>query len=329
MSRLPFNVLYLDINTPDLIEYYGSYDYYGGGAIFARAAIRKLDNFYIAAREQCFTGMPKEYRGKCIVLQEEDIVRIRNGEELSNFIPFLNSFQIVVHHFSNIHVNTKLPSCHWNVGYSDPVHPNNHHVLLFDSDNQAPQFYSNNHTLHKVVIGPKMPPFQEYKKEDLIVNIGRITSTYQSIQIAQLAQKYSIPMIFAGPLDGNGYGDEFLKYVGGPVEYLGVVDEATKIDLFKRSKLSCQMMNYPISITLSMKQGASFGMGCLATPVGQYRSFIKERKNGFFIKSEENFITAWNDRNEIKQIDCYNSVLPYSENNMLQSFLKVFNDITI
>lgn len=335
MNVLPFNILYLDLNLPDMIEKYGSYDYYGGGSIVARAMIRRFSNFYIAARQSCFEDMPDKHKHQCIILEEHDIELIRGGQPLVNTglsLDFLKDIQLINHHFSNLWVNTSslnCKTCHWNVGYRDVVHPKNKYVILFDLENQSPIYYSNNHLIFQAVIGPKMPLFQEYQKEDYIFCCGRITNSYQSIQIAQLANKYRIPMIFAGPLDkDNNYGNEFMRHVHGDiVQYYGVIDNDIKIDLFKKAKLTCQFMNYPISVTLSQKEASARGVGCLATPVGQYRTWLRELENGFFVRSEEDFVRGWENRSLLSQKNCYNSVLQFSEDKMIEKFVEAFNNI--
>lgn len=328
------NILYFDLNDKSLIEPYFDYDNYGGGAIFLRAAFQKLPNIYLAAREECFNRCPNHLLDKKIVLSEENIQDIKNGKPIVDIIDkdILNNINLVVHHFSQIWINTtgiKCKSCSWNVGYGDHVHPKNKYLLLFDLNNQSPIYYSNDHVIHEVIIGPKIPLFQEYKKEDYIFCCGRLTNSYQSIQIAQLANKYKIPVIFAGPIDSNY---PFLDYLSDYTNYLGVVDYKTKINHYEKSKITIQAMNYPISVTLSCKEAMARGCGVMATPVGQYRTFVKDLKysyegNGWLIKSEEDFINSWQNRDLLSQKNCYDSIQQFSEDNMITSFINAFNKI--
>ena len=322
------NILYFDLNAPDLLEPWFNYDNYGGGCVFFRAAFPKID-ISLAAREEAFKGYTGP-EGRKIILFEEQIQRIRRGEPIKDILDLrlLSSFDLIVHNFSNIWINTegtRCRSCHWNVGYGEFVHPNNKHVLLFDKENQAARFSSPNHIIYDVVIGPKASEFQEYLKEDLIFNCGRITPSYRSIEVAQLAIRHEIPMIFCGPKDRDY---PFERYIDNEfVQYLGVVSQETKDKYNKLAKLSCQMMNYPISVTLSMKEAAAKGVACMASPVGQYNSWIKDGINGFLIRSEQDFLNAWEKRDSIRQFDCYQSMLPLSEDYMIDSFMNAFYKI--
>lgn len=336
MSSLPFRIAYLDINDEMRENYSATPSTYGGGRVVGAAFLSKFDNFHIYGPSECFNEVGYPKTGQCFVLQDYERRAIREGQLIDDVIgPYLSkNYDLILHHFSQIYINTTLPTLCWPVGYAEPIHPNNKHIALFDQNNQSPRFYSNNHVIYQVAIGPKIPPFQEYKKDIPFFNVGRITPTYQSIQIAQLAHKYQVPMVFAGPLDGNGYGDEFLKLVDGNiVQYLGVVDNATKIEYYKRSMATCQFMNYPISVTLSMKEHAGYGGGVMATSVGQYRTWVKDLHthpdtgNGFFIQSEKDFEVNVKNLVELNQKSCYDSVLQFSEEEMINKFITAFQII--
>jgi glycosyltransferase involved in cell wall biosynthesis len=330
MSNLPFDVAYFDVNDEMREDYSITPNRYGGGRCVAASFLDLFDNFHIYGPAECFKNVREEKKSQCFVLDDEQRKALREGELVEAVVGWDVAFySLFLHHFSNIHLTTKVPTLVWPVGFSEPIHPLNKYIALFDKDNQSPRFFSNDHSIFDVVIGPRMPKFEERVKEDLIINIGRITPSYQSIQVAQLAHKYQIPMIFAGPLDeGNEYGNKFMKYVDNDlVRYLGIVDHKTKLELFERAKLTTQMMDYNISVTLSCKEAMARGVIPIAAYVGQYKTFIQNGRNGFSIKFEEDFIEAWNNRNRVRQIDCYNSVLIFDEVNMLKSFLKALEII--
>jgi hypothetical protein len=320
MSSLPFNVAYLDVNDEMRENYSMTPSTYGGGRIVAASLLDRFDNFHIYGPKECFKEVRKEKLKQCFTLKDWERRGMREGSQ----VYLENKYQLVVHHFSNIHLNTDISQCHWSVGYGEPVHPLNEHVLLFDKDNQAPRFQSSNHKIYDVVIGPRMPEFQEYKKEDFIFCCGRLTPTYQSIQIAQLARKYEIPVVFSGPIDRDY---PFLDYLSDYASYLGVVDHATKMEYNRRAKMTVQLMNYPISVTLSCKEAMSVGVIPITTPVGEYRTFIKHQHNGFLITSEDRFVQAWENRDSVKQRDCFDSVQKYSESQMIDSFIRSFKSI--
>ena len=109
--------------------------------------------------------------------------------------------------------------------------------------------------------------------------------------------------------------------------YLGVIDNETKIKYNKLAKFNMQMCPYPFPLTLSAKEALSYGVPIMARKVGGSIDFIKEGINGFFINNEQDILNAWEQRNNIKQKDCYDSMLWTSEEKMIESFVSVFNQI--
>ena len=62
-------------------------------------------------------------------------------------------------------------------------------------------------------------------------------------------------------------------------------------------------------------------------PVGGWPDFIREGINGYIIRSEQDFTNAWNNRDNIKQIDCYNTATEHSEERMITQFTEAFKKI--
>jgi len=322
-------ICYLDINAPDCIEDYSpSPTRYGGGRIVAACLLERLYNFHIYADAACFNNVKSERLSQCFALTNEDRESIKNGAPVKNYIAEADQYDLFFHHFSHVHLN--LTGCRsqkqvvWPVGWRELIHPLNENVMLFDRQNQEPQFMGQS-TIYDIVIGPKFEAFKEHPKEDIIFQCSRHFSHYQSIVVAQLALKYSIKTYFAGPIE-NGY--PLMDYIDNKSTfYLGIIDSETKRDFHKRAKLNTQFQNYPISVTLAGKEASSYGCGILASPVGGWNHFIKEGINGFFIRSDVDFIKAWEKRNELSQKRCYNAGLIYSEEKMADSVLDALKNI--
>lgn len=322
-------ICYLDINAPDCVEDYSSCPTrYGGGRIIGAALLEQLNHFHIYANIACFDNVKHERLKQCFALSNEVRENIKNGAPIKKYIAEADQYDIFFHHFSHIYLN--LEGCRsqkqavWPVGWRESVHPLNTNVLLFDRDNQEPQFQGEA-KIYDIVIGPKFELFQEYKKEDIIFQCSRHFSHYNSVTVAQLALKYGITTYFAGPIEA---GYPLMTYVDNKTtHYLGVIDQKTKQDFCKRAKINTQFQDYNISVTLAAKEAASYGCQIWATPVGGWRSFIKEGNNGFVISSEENFAQAWKNRDKIKQADCYRWASKFDEERMVSSVLIALNEI--
>lgn len=323
-------ICYIDINAPDCIEdySYASVTRYGGGRIIAAALLEKLDTLHIYANPICFDNVRTGKINQCFSLGDEAREAIKNGAPIKNYIADADQYDIFFHHFSHIHLN--LEGCRsqkqvvWPVGWREPVHPLNENIMLFDKENQEPQIQGTA-KIYDITIGPKFEPFQEYKKKDIIFQCSRHFSHYNSILVAKLALKYEIQTIFAGPIE-NGY--PLMNFVDNKTtHYIGVIDQKTKQDFYKRAKLNTQFQGYNISVTLAGKEAASYGCPILATPVGGWNSFIKPGINGFKFVTENHFIEAWEKRNLILQKHCYNEALQFSENRMVEMVLKALEEI--
>jgi len=322
-------IAYIDVNESDCIEdYHVAPKKYGGGRIIAAALLNQLDDFHIYGDEKCFDGIPIEKRKQGHFLCERERQAIKNGAPLKNYIPNSDEYDIFFHHFAATYLN--LQGCRsqkqvvWPVGWREIVHPYHKHVLLFDIKNQEPQLTSN-HKVYNIVIGPKFPVFQEYPKEDMIFQCSRHCRAYHSIEVAYYALKHEITTVFAGPIDKDY---PLLNFINNKITYyLGVIDQKTKEDFMKRAKVNTQFQDYNISVTLAAKEAASYGCTIFATKMGGYKNFIKDGVNGFFIFSDMDFCNSWNKLDDIKQINCYNEALQFSEDKMVESVLSALNDI--
>jgi glycosyltransferase involved in cell wall biosynthesis len=109
--------------------------------------------------------------------------------------------------------------------------------------------------------------------------------------------------------------------------YLGSISQEDKIKYNKIAKFHTQFQTYPTCATLSAKESLSYGTPIMASSIGEWPSFIVEGLNGFIVKTEQDFVKAWENRNNIKQINCYNSVTKHSEDKMIEEFYSAFEQI--
>lgn len=317
------------MNFDDTVEdYHHSPKKYGGGRVIASALLYKIETFDIYSNPKSFLNIDLSKQNQCFALNSDSRQAIKNGESVKKYISNADEYDIFLHHFSYVYLN--LSECRsknqavWPVGWREFVNPKNKNVLLFDTVCQEPQM-TGPHKIFKIVIGPKFEPFKEFPKEDIVFQCSRNFSSYRSVEVAQLALKYSIKTYFAGPIE---LGYPLMNYIDNKnTFYLGVINSETKSEFYKRAKLNTQLQNYPISATLAGKEAASYGCGILASPVGGWNYFIKENVNGFFIRNESDFVKAWEARDKISQRDCYDAGLDHCEENMINSVLGCLTSI--
>lgn len=321
-------VAYLDFNEDDLIEDYSYYNCkrYGGGRVFASIAKEKNEDFHIFSNEKSFDNLLDiENKKNCHGLSSSDRLRIRQGDLIKNIIPNADYFDLFVHHQSRYHANVeglKAKECCWAVSVGEYCHPRNERLLLYN-DFQNPMYGGiKQPKLYKIVIGKKIPNFQENEKSDFLFQCTRHNSNFGSIQVAKLCKEYGIPVIFAGPIDRDY---PLLDYVDNEnIQYLGIIDDNTKFNLLKKAKACPFIHNWPTPFNLSAIESLAYGTPIIATNVGFWSNLING-KNGSIVNTEEDFISAL--KISYNQKDCWDSVQPYSEEKMLESFFSVFKNI--
>jgi glycosyltransferase involved in cell wall biosynthesis len=322
-------IAYLDLNEDDFIEDYSlTPNKYGGGRIIAASLLDKLKDFFIYSNIKSFDNIDFNKKNQCLGLDLNSRRAIKSGLPLKNYIKNADEYDIFFHHHADVFLN--LENCKsqkqavWPVGWAETVHPKTKNILLFDPEVQAAK-YSEFAKIYKIVIGPRFEKFQEYKKEDFIFQCSRHCNEYQSIQLAQLCNKYKINIYFSGPIV-SGY--PLLEFINNQNSfYLGSISQELKRDFFKKAKANVQIQTYPISATLTGKEAGSYGVPIMASEIGGWKNYIKHGINGFFIKNEEDFINSWNNLHAIKQENCYNLALNHSEDKMVELVVKSLQDI--
>jgi len=319
-------ILYLDLNDDNLIEDYSSNpNKYGGGRVFASAALQKDNKFFIAAGEKCFSNISN--KNNCIITSEKQRADIVLGKRLKDIIPQSEEFDIFVYHRFDTVLNLeglKGKQCCWAVGRDEKINPEMENLLLYDRQNQN-SIVSNKTKIYDVTIGVHVPVFQEYQKEKLIFQCTRHEGIFGSIEVAQLCRKYSIPLVLAGPIQ-NGY--PLMQYVDSNlIKYIGIISNSEKAFYYKKAMLTTYLHFWQTPFNLSAIESLSYGTPIMSTRNGFWPKLIKNSINGYIIETEMDFVESINNCLNIKQKDCYNSSLNYSSEKMVESFYSAFNNI--
>jgi len=251
---------------------------------------------------------------------------IENSAAIIDFdCPWLKEFDLVIHTRTNVFLKTDVPQLVWCPGQGETVHKDHRFVLLHNPEGQKPNIQGSP-KIFKFVLGIDVPEFQEHEKEDCIVQISNHYPQIQTHIIIDFCNRNKIKGYFGGPM-AEGYDIKSLCN-GFETRYLGVVTEDVKINLLKKAKLFSCLLGFPINETmLSVKQALSYGCGIIATPIGHMTKSIYPGVNGFFVTCEADIENAWNNRNTIKQKNCYDSIQKYSAAAMKESLDKVFKEI--
>lgn len=324
-------IAYIDLNKPDHYESYSTNPKrYGGGRIFASWAKEKINNFHIFATDRSFQDVtPNENTSHCHNITQEQVDKIRSGEQIETVIPECNDVDIFVHHFSNLYINTKKAQVVWPVGYAEPVHPNIKNLMLYSRNRQSPQI-TNDCNIYDVRIGVEFPDiFVENVKEDFIFQCTRHVREFCSIEVANFCNQNNIQCVFAGPIVSDY---PLLNFIDNKnTHYIGEISEEDKISYTKRARLSTFLHNWNTPFNLSAVLCLGYGTPIVSTPIGFWPDLISNGKNGFIVNSNEELLNAWEQSKNISQFECFNSVAnKYDTRSMLNSFessiISVYNN---
>lgn len=320
-------ILYLDLNT-DHIESYNPNPLtsirYGGGGIFVRAAFNANWDITLYANSQCFEGFDKETLEKCKPLSLESRLAIRAGGPVEKYIPEINEYDIICHHHVELPLNTTVKNCAWSVGLQELSRQK--YPLFYDREYQHPRFDVQPEKIFDIVIGNKIEPFEYRERESFIVQVSRHCDSFGSIEASTICEHYKIPLLLAGPIDKDY---PLLNHIKDfkHVNYLGIISEEKKVDLFKRAQATIGIMKWPLPMNLSAVQALSYNCPIIGTSAGYFNKLIKDSINGFFIDSAESFKAAYDNCFLLNQRQIYDTSLSYSNENMLKSFKEAFEQI--
>jgi len=291
---------------------------YGGvGRTFYLLA-KNNPNITIASNWEALRDCDISVSRKIILSEEEERKIVENGDLQG----WDNNFDLIFHAQPNRHYVSNKPTLVWAPGYGETINRLNTNILCHNLKNQHPYISNLMTNLYEFVLGVDIPPFQEYKKDDFILQVTNHYPQINSIILAKLCLKHNIKCIFAGPIsDGYPLSD----YIDNEYTfYEGVIPEERKIELLKKARFFGCLYSHPINDPpLSAKQALSYGCPILTNQIGAMAEFI-DGSNGYFIRNEQDFIDAWQRRHEFNQLDCYDSVKnKYSVDNMIKTFNNV------
>lgn len=328
------NILYFDLNEKSLIENYsvGNTSKYGAGGTVVKHLLNDRNDVYLAARKECFEGIPENKLNQCIILSESEIGQIRTGVSLIQIksIPneLLINIDLIFHHFTNIHINTDDLKCEtavWAVGRGDFIHTYNKNLLLYSRRYQEPIAYHRDCNIFDVIIGRDIEPFKEYKKQDYIFQCSRNNHIFRSDIVAKWCIENKIRGIFAGPMEPSS---NLLKYIDNRyTTYLGLIPEKVKQFYTKHARLYTLLYDWGAPFSISMIESLNYGTPVMTTKRGFTTSVIKECDNGFFYYDDNSLSYAWEKSPKLDQQEIYNSSLKYSKGKMIESFESAFENI--
>lgn len=257
---------------------------YGGGAVAARYLKEDPEvDFHVFAPQEAFDNVgPTERADRCHALAFEVTNWLQRGGPLDalSWADQLNQFDLILHPHTCATLNRgafKAPVVHF-AGFDGSCgHPGNDYVLLYDPSFRA-QF---GERAKYVRIGKPVPPtFAPSTKEPFVFQCSRHDDHMNSIEVAKQCLQYGIKGVFAGPIHGTY---PLMDYIDGVTTvYVGEIDEATKLDYYRRARLVTLLLTWsaPFNQTLIEAQGQ--GTPIYVNRRGPFlETYLKHDLNGF------------------------------------------------
>ncbi len=303
---------------------------YGGGAVAARYLKEDPEvDFHVFAPEEAFDNVgPTERVDRCVGMSSEMCQAFQRGLALDRVFcgDRFASFDLILHPHTCATLNRgalKGPIVHFCGFDGSAGHPGNDYVLLYDPSFRA-QF---GERAKYVRIGKPVPPtFAPSTKEPFVFQCSRHDDHMNSIEVAKQCLQYGIKGVFAGPIHGTY---PLMDYIDGVTTvYLGEIDEATKLDYYRRARLVALCHAWP---TMPFNQSIIEAQG-QGTPIWANRSgpflttYLYPEVNGFD-SNERTLREAFDLAPVIDQHRCWQHARAYDTSVMVASFKQAFNEI--
>lgn len=326
-------IAYFDLHKNEIHEDYSvNPRRYGGGAAFARHAKQSLNAdgnvFKIFAAKDSFDNfIDEDNRDSAFVLSQEQINRISSGEPVGNVLKGLydlSSFDVLMHHHCGVSLNLSglaAKQVYWALFYNSGIGHAVDLALLY-SDRLG---YSGGQRAKIAYVKLGKPVEESFclrKKEDLIFQCSRHDEFMNSIEIAKQALKYKIKTVFAGPI----FRYPLLDFIDNETTfYLGQISEKEKIEWLKRAKFSTYAHNWDTVYNLSCVESLACGTPIICSRNHFFENTLKivDGENGFFYKGD--LLECFERYDDQMQMNCYNTALPFSEKEMVNSFVSAIN----
>lgn len=169
--------------------------------------------------------------------------------------------------------------------------------------------------------------------EDYFCVVGRVGPEKGIAEIVQIAIKLSLNLKIAGNITHQDYFDEKIKpFLNNKIEYLGLLNYESKIQLFAKAKASFHFAIYPFREAFgnTLTESMACGTPVIALTNGAIPEIVIHNKTGFVIEKVENVIEFVSKINQIKRLDCRKHVeLNFTDEQMAKSYIEIYNKLII
>ena len=170
------------------------------------------------------------------------------------------------------------------------------------------------------------------KKEDFFLFLSNITEVKAPDIAVRVAKKAGVRLKIAGKLDDmkkGFYNKEIKPFVDGKkIQYLGMVDDKTKFDLYSKAKALIMPLRWEEPFGLVMIEAMASGTPVIAYKRGSVQELVRDGETGFVVNTPNEMIKAMKKVDQISPYECRNWVKEqFSVQRMVESYEQVYEGI--
>ena len=319
---------------------------YGAGSCFAREAklawLGKID-FHLFGFESNFSEYKKKDKSPTFVLDDWAIKAIKEGKLITDIIPDMAQYDIIIHNHIGFAINTgKIKQVFWSpFGKSEDAHPDIKYRLNYRESKIYPEGTKN----YPVIIAPHINEFYEpSEKEDFVFQCTRLDEQTNAIEVIKQCNKLGIRGYFAGPIFFNMNKEHYPleKYIDNKnTFYLGVISQEKKLEMYGKARMAPFLFKRNPSFNMSVIEALNYGTpilvpeedlqergasNCMEETNRYDKQFLKKMNTGLFYNGK-NFEECWEQSSKISSLDCWIKSQEFTHTKMLESFKKALYQI--
>ncbi|HWC11525.1 MAG TPA: glycosyltransferase, partial [Acidimicrobiales bacterium] len=145
-------------------------------------------------------------------------------------------------------------------------------------------------------------------KEDFLLFVGRMNPEKGVHLAAEAANRLGRPLLIAGkmaePAEEAYFDAEVKPHLTEDIEYIGQIDEETKLDLYSRAAATLMPIQWAEPFGLGMVESMACGTPVVALRNGSVPEIVKDGVTGFVADDMEEFLAAIDRVEEIDPAEC-------------------------
>jgi glycosyltransferase involved in cell wall biosynthesis len=114
---------------------------------------------------------------------------------------------------------------------------------------------------------------------------------------------------------------------GEQIQYLGIVNEETRNELFKRAYCSLHLISFEEPFGLTLVESLACGTPVIATNKGSVPEILVDGETGFIVQSLHDAVDKVREVAGIKRRDCRRRAQLFNVDRMVDGYVKVYDMI--